>query len=77
MDLALKNQQRLICHKTQPTNQPTNLCFVGFAAPKNGLPPTKCEIIRFGLVMLYSSSDLADYLMLNHIYLSIYLLQNA
>ena len=22
MDLALNNQQRLICHKTQPTNQP-------------------------------------------------------
>ena len=25
MDLALNNLQRLICHKTQPTNQPTNL----------------------------------------------------
>ena len=26
MDLALNNQQRLICHKSnQPTNQPTNL----------------------------------------------------
>ena len=24
MDLALNNFQRLICHKTQPTNQPTN-----------------------------------------------------
>ena len=24
MDLALNNQQKLICHKTQPTNQPTN-----------------------------------------------------
>ena len=24
MDLALNNLQRLICHKTQPTNQPTN-----------------------------------------------------
>ena len=23
MDLALNNQQRLICHKTQQTNQPT------------------------------------------------------
>ena len=23
MDLALNNQQRLICHKTQPANQPT------------------------------------------------------
>ena len=23
MDLALNNQQRLICHKNQPTNQPT------------------------------------------------------
>ena len=31
-DLALNNQQRLICHKTntnQPTNQPTNLVFLG------------------------------------------------
>ena len=25
MDLALNNLQRLICHKTKPTNQPTNL----------------------------------------------------
>ena len=25
MDLALNNLQRLICHKIQPTNQPTNL----------------------------------------------------
>ena len=24
MDLALSNLQRLICHKTQETNQPTN-----------------------------------------------------
>ena len=24
MDLALNNQQRMIYHKTQPTNQPTN-----------------------------------------------------
>ena len=24
MDLALNNLQRLICHKTQPTNQPTS-----------------------------------------------------
>ena len=24
MDLALNNLQRLICHKTKPTNQPTN-----------------------------------------------------
>ena len=24
MDLALNNLQRLLCHKTQPTNQPTN-----------------------------------------------------
>ena len=24
MDLALNNLQRLICYKTQPTNQPTN-----------------------------------------------------
>ena len=24
MDVALNNLQRLICHKTQPTNQPTN-----------------------------------------------------
>ena len=24
MDLALSNLRRLICHKTQPTNQPTN-----------------------------------------------------
>ena len=24
MDLALNNLQRLICHKTQPTNQPIN-----------------------------------------------------
>ena len=24
MDLALNNIQRLICHKTQPTNQPTH-----------------------------------------------------
>ena len=24
MDLALDNQQRLICHRIQPTNQPTN-----------------------------------------------------
>ena len=24
MDLALNNLQRLICHETQPTNQPTN-----------------------------------------------------
>ena len=24
MDLALNNLQRLICHKSQPTNQPTN-----------------------------------------------------
>ena len=24
MDLALNDLQRLICHKTQPTNQPTN-----------------------------------------------------
>ena len=24
MNLALNNLQRLICHKTQPTNQPTN-----------------------------------------------------
>ena len=24
MDLALNKQQRLMCHKTQPTNQPTN-----------------------------------------------------
>ena len=24
MDLALNNLQRLICHKTQSTNQPTN-----------------------------------------------------
>ena len=23
MDLALNNQQRLICYETQPTNQPT------------------------------------------------------
>ena len=27
MDLALNNLQRLICHKTQSTNQPTNLIF--------------------------------------------------
>ena len=27
MDLALNNLQRLICHKIQPTNQPTNDCF--------------------------------------------------
>ena len=24
MDLALNNLQRLICHKTQPTNQPSH-----------------------------------------------------
>ena len=24
MNLALNNLQRLVCHKTQPTNQPTN-----------------------------------------------------
>ena len=28
MDLALNNQQRLICHKIQPTNQPTYKLFV-------------------------------------------------
>ena len=28
MDLALNNQQRLICHKTQATNQPD--CWKGF-----------------------------------------------
>ena len=27
MDLALNNQQRLMCHKTQINNQPTNLDF--------------------------------------------------
>ena len=27
MDVALNNLQRLICHKTQPTNQPTNRYF--------------------------------------------------
>ncbi len=26
-DLALNNQQWLICHKTQPTNQPTNQSY--------------------------------------------------
>ena len=26
MDLALNNLQRLICHKTQPTNQPIDEC---------------------------------------------------
>ena len=27
MDVALNNQQRLICHKTQPTNQPTKFSY--------------------------------------------------
>ena len=30
MDLALNNLQRLICHKTQPTNQPPSLLFLPF-----------------------------------------------
>ena len=29
MDLALNNLQKLICHKTQQTNQPTNF-FIDF-----------------------------------------------
>ena len=28
MDLALNNQQRLIRHKTQPTNQPTQSTYI-------------------------------------------------
>ena len=27
MDLVLDNLQRLICHKTQPTNQPSEMYF--------------------------------------------------
>ena len=30
MDLALNNLQRLICHKTQQTNQPTKPTFTYF-----------------------------------------------
>ena len=30
MDFALNNLQRLICHKTQQTNQPTNQPNVDF-----------------------------------------------
>ena len=30
MDLALNNQQRLICHKTQPTNQKCDFFYLGF-----------------------------------------------
>ena len=30
MDLALNNLQRLICHKNQPTNQPTNQVKIFF-----------------------------------------------
>ena len=31
MDFAINNQQGMICHKTQPTNQPTNQnIFWGF-----------------------------------------------
>ena len=30
MDLALNNLQILICHKTLPTNQPTNQRYIGY-----------------------------------------------
>ena len=30
MDLALNNLQRLLCHKTQPTNQPTTIDIISF-----------------------------------------------
>ena len=35
MDLALNNLQRLICHKTQPTNQPAS--FVGWLVDFYGI----------------------------------------
>ena len=36
MDLALNNLQRLICHKTQTTNQPTSLpSFLWSSSPIN------------------------------------------
>ena len=38
MDLALNNLQKLICHKTHPTNQLTNLffsVFFGFLSPRH------------------------------------------
>ena len=37
MDLVLNNLQRLICHKTQTTNQPT----VSMQCIKRGQPHTK------------------------------------
>ena len=37
MDLALNNLQRLICHKTQPTNQSTH---------KNTLPEHHCQQLK-------------------------------
>ena len=35
MDLALNNLQRLICHKTQPTDQQFNLAWVHSLIVKN------------------------------------------
>ena len=49
MDLALNNLQRLICHKTQPTNKFNNIqtivkgCIRGVVA---NLPD--CDIAKFG-----------------------------
>ncbi len=54
MDLALNNLQRLICHKTQPTNKPTVskrhvsvLCFGAFLQAIYALSPILSTLYHF------------------------------
>ena len=59
MDLALNNKRWLICHKNQPTNQPTN---------KNNFPPT--ILIHINAILLsFFSKNCAIQILAKYIYI--------
>ena len=55
MALALNNLQRLICHKTQSTNQPTS-CGQGLKAKRNKPVRIACIIISSNLYHQYTTT---------------------
>ena len=67
MDLALNNLQRLIHHKTQPTNQPTNLQTYAFIHPAKDLPEIYVDhfknLVWFGFRFFNGISTITGYLM--------------
>ena len=71
MDLALNNLQRLICHKTKQTNQPTMLTMILYKRIWKVF--TFLLILKAKIISCNHITSIHDYTVLKMIFISIYL----